>query len=96
MGVPTTKTRLTYLDALRGIAILFMVVDHAYDWWLDAAGHDTSLAATTKFLGTLAAPLFLFLVGVGLVLSMQRAGWKGYPRRTIVSRMLRRGAELLI
>ncbi len=30
--------RLVYLDVLRGIAILFTVIDRAYDWWLDAAG----------------------------------------------------------
>lgn len=27
-------TRLLNLDALRGFGLLFMIVNHAFDWWL--------------------------------------------------------------
>jgi uncharacterized membrane protein len=75
--------RLFYLDALRGIAILLMVVDHAYNWWLDEAGHATYLAIFTKFLGMLAAPIFLFLVGIGLAMSVSRAKQNGKDCKSI-------------
>jgi uncharacterized membrane protein len=88
--------RLVYLDVLRGIAILLMVVDHAYDWWLDSAGHATGLAATTKFLGTLAAPLFLYLVGVGLALSTLKADQTGARRGKVVRHLILRGAKLVL
>jgi uncharacterized membrane protein len=88
--------RLVYLDLLRGIAILLMVVDHAYDWWLDAAGHATGLAATTKFLGTLAAPLFLYLVGVGLALSTLKVRQTGKGRGKVVRHLVVRGAKLVL
>jgi len=88
--------RVVYLDALRGIAILLMVADHAYDWWLDAAGHATTLASVTGFLGTLAAPLFLYLVGVGLALSAHRSTAAGRPRRDVVRHLLLRGGQIVL
>lgn len=88
--------RLVYLDALRGVAILLMVIDHAYDWWLNEASQVTRLAGITEFLGTLSAPLFLYLAGVGLALSAQRSAQAQRPRRAVVYRLLRRGGELVL
>jgi uncharacterized membrane protein len=88
--------RLVYVDVLRGIAILFMVVDHTYDWWLDEAGQATALAHVTEFLGTLAAPLFLYLVGVGMSLSWMRAAREGRPSREVICRSYWRGAGLVL
>ena len=88
--------RLYYLDVLRGLAILFMVVDHAYDWWMDAAGHASPLATYTKFIGTLAAPLFLFLVGVGLTLSAVKNTEKGIGHQVTTLYLFRRGLIIII
>ena len=88
--------RWTFVDAMRGTAILLMVIDHAYDWWLDEAGHETALARGTEFLGTLAAPSFLFLVGLGLAISFWRAVRRGQARSAIAWRMLRRGGVLVL
>ena len=52
------KERQVYLDALRGIAILLMVVDHAYDWWLTKAGRATFVGKLHGPLGAMAAPRF--------------------------------------
>jgi uncharacterized membrane protein len=87
--------RLTYVDVLRGIAIVLMVLDHAYDWWLDGEGQTTGLAKTTEFLGSLAAPLFFYLVGVSLALSVQRASARGVPRLVTVRRLLWRGVKFI-
>ncbi len=91
-----SSKRLFYLDFLRGMAILLMVVDHAFDWWLNAAARTGPLALTTKFLGTFAAPLFLFLVGVGLVLSTAKADRNGVSRLSTVLRFLQRGALIFL
>lgn len=88
--------RLFYLDVVRGLAILFMVVDHSYDWWLDAAGHSTSWRIYTEFIGTLAAPLFLFLVGAGLALSAYRDMREGKQRRETVRYLLLRGLIIFL
>ena len=88
--------RLVYLGAPRRIAILLMVVDHAHNWWLDEVGQATILASTTEFLGTLAAPPFLYLVGVGLALSARRATQAGRSRGVAVRRLLWRGGQLIL
>jgi uncharacterized membrane protein len=66
--------RAAFIDVLRGIAILLMVVDHIFDWLLDEASRSGTVFGITHFLGTLAAPLFLFLAGFGLALSFGRGG----------------------
>lgn len=88
--------RLVYLDMLRGIAILLMVVDHAYDWWLDEAGQSSTLGSVHRVLGALAAPLFLALVGMGLALSVQRSERAGRARHAVARRLLQRGGELIL
>lgn len=88
--------RWIYLDVIRGIAILLMVVDHMFDWLLTEAGQATGLARTAEFLGTLAAPLFLFLVGVGLAFSVQRSTAAGRDRQMVIRYLLLRGGKLVI
>ncbi len=66
--------RVAFVDVLRGVAILLMVIDHVYDWLLDEASRSGTVFGLTHFLGTLAAPLFLFLAGFGLALSFGRSG----------------------
>ncbi len=88
--------RLVYLDVIRGVAILLMVIDHVYDWWLTEAGQATSLARVTEFLGTMAAPLFLFLVGIGLAFSVQRSTAAGVQRQAILRNLLVRGGKLVL
>lgn len=88
--------RLIYLDVLRGIAILLMVIDHAYDWWVDGPGHQLPMRSVTSFLGTLAASLFLFLVGTSLVLSFLRRRSEGEDSRAISQRIFRRGVLVFV
>lgn len=88
--------RLAYIDILRGLAILLMIVDHGYDWWLDAAGRETALARGARFAGALAAPLFLYLVGASLALSRGRAARRRQRRRDVAGHVLRRGMLLIL
>lgn len=65
---PVHRQRLAFVDALRGLAFVFMVLNHSAASLLDASfePHRTTLMYVTV---TLAAPLFLFLVGFSMALS---------------------------
>jgi peptidoglycan/LPS O-acetylase OafA/YrhL len=88
--------RLIYIDALRGLAILLMVQDHAFDWWLRAEFHPTPWGRVTEFFGTFAAPLFLFLMGVSLALSAEKRLQRGVPVHQLAIAQLRRGLFLVL
>ena len=63
----TANTRLIYIDALRGLAVLLMVMVHAAATWSPPElGDPTILALVVSGLGGLAAPLFVALLGWGL------------------------------
>ena len=69
---PPDGDRLVFLDALRGFALVFMVLNHTARWWQD--GKMTWpryywIYATMA----IAAPIFLFLVGFCLPLSKRHA-----------------------
>lgn len=93
---PTASPRLVYLDALRGLAILLMVQDHAFDWWLRSEFHSTPWGRTTEYLGTFAAPLFLLLMGASLALSMEKRRGGNLPGWQLALVLLRRGAFLIL
>jgi uncharacterized membrane protein len=90
------STRLVYLDALRGLAILLMVQDHAFDWWLRGEFHPTPWGRITEFLGTLAAPLFLFLMGFSLALSIEKRLQGDLAAPQVALSLLRRGVFLIL
>ena len=66
------RTRLAYLDGLRGVALVLMVVNHTARWWVDAHMTWTRYGLIYVTL-TLAAPTFLFLVGFCLPLARSTA-----------------------
>ena len=60
--------RIVHIDALRGLAVLFMVMVHAAATWNPYSSSQTSvLAYVVSGLGGLAAPLFITLLGWGLL-----------------------------
>lgn len=62
-----TKQRLAHIDALRGLAVLLMVMVHAAATWSPTSSDTTSvLVYVVSGLGGLAAPLFVVLLGWGL------------------------------
>lgn len=81
--------RLAAVDALRGLIMVAMALDHANYfiakshvgnefWFIPAPSYPTALDFLTRIVTHLAAPGFFFLMGVGLSLfaaSRLRAGW---------------------
>ena len=88
MSVTTAPaTRLRFLDVVRGLAIVSMVINHTARFWIE--GRMTWARYHLIYLSlTLAAPIFLFLVGFGLALARRRAG-RGF------SATLRRAALII-
>jgi uncharacterized membrane protein len=65
------QQRHTYLDRVRGLAVLVMVEAHVLDGWTRVAERQRPAFGYAMILGGFAAPLFLFLAGVSLTLSAE-------------------------
>ncbi len=58
-----------YLDWLRGVAVVAMVLAHVIDSWTRDADRQVEPFYTLFFIGGVASPLFLFLAGVATAMS---------------------------
>jgi uncharacterized membrane protein len=61
--------RLLYLDWLRGVAVVAMVMAHVTDSWTRPQDRQTELFFTLFFITGVASPLFLFLAGLASAMS---------------------------
>ena len=89
-----TSARLAYIDWLRGFAILIMIGAHTFDAWTLPAERLRPWYGRIVMIAGMAAPLFLFLAGVGAALAAAAHVRRG---RTIhdASRLVqRRGWQL--
>jgi uncharacterized membrane protein len=78
-GAAPPKARLDFVDALRGAAVVFMIMWHTVDHWLQPELETGDLFAVCRLLGGMAAPLFLFLAGCSLGFKGLAAVRKGGP-----------------
>ena len=60
--------RLSFVDALRGLAVAGMLVIHQSEWWLTPAARRKARLQRCTPCPKLAAPIFLTLVEVALML----------------------------
>lgn len=83
-------SRLRYLDWLRGLAVVAMVLAHVIDSWTREADRRSDLYFTLFFIVGVASPLFLFLAGLATALSAsskgRAAGDPGAGARTVRQR----------
>jgi uncharacterized membrane protein len=104
MPAPTApspaSTRLLYIDALRGLVILFMLLDHVRETFLlhmqvtdpmDVAVTEPALFFS-RTLAHLCAPVFIFLTGLSAFLY----GEKHAGRAAVSSFLLKRGLFLVV
>jgi uncharacterized membrane protein len=81
--------RTPFVDALRGLAVVLMVINHTARWWLDPAVGDPREAVIYTTM-VLAGPTFLFLVGFSLALGYARALAGGRAFGSVAARHLQR------
>jgi uncharacterized membrane protein len=86
------RERLLFLDAVRGWALILMVLNHTGRWWQDGAMRWPRYYLIYVTL-TLAAPMFVFLVGFCLPLSASRAGG---DERAVLGRWAVRGVRIIL
>ena len=87
--------RILTLDALRGVAVFFMVEVHFGFWWLATFDKTNPIIIAGTLLGGVAAPLFLVIVGASLVLSVNRRRSRGQQESEIAQHVLLRGLLIL-
>jgi uncharacterized membrane protein len=94
-SVPSAPSpRLAWIDWMRGLACLLMFQTHCYDAWLGGDARNTRFLKGSQLLGTLPAPLFLFLAGVSFALVTDKLIRKNLSPAEITRTLLRRGAEI--
>ncbi len=92
---PSSASRLAWIDWMRGLACVLMFQTHCYDAWLGGDARNTSFLKASQILGTLPAPLFLFLAGISFALITDKLIRKNLTPAQITRTMARRGAEIL-
>ena len=86
--------RLSYIDWMRGLACVLMFQTHCYDSWLSPQARNSATFVWSQLLGTLPAPLFIFLAGISFALVTERLREKGGTSSAIAKTTIRRGAEI--
>ena len=90
----TQKSRLAYIDWMRGLACLLMFQTHCYDSWLGGSARQSRFFMYSQLGGTFPAPLFLFLAGISFALVTEKLRRKDLPPNRIAGTTIRRGAEI--
>jgi len=94
MSPEAVKSRLSYIDWMRGLACLLMFQTHCYDSWLGGVARQSRFFMYSQLLGTFPAPLFLFLAGISFALVTVKFAQKGMSAGEIARSTIRRGAEI--
>jgi uncharacterized membrane protein len=94
MPAPVAKSRLAYIDWMRGLACLLMFQTHAYDSWLSPQARQSRFFMYSQLGGTFPAPLFLFLAGISFALVTEKLRQKELPPAQIARTTIWRGAEI--
>ena len=93
---PDAPSRRSYIDWARGVAVLVMIEAHTLDAWTRVADRHGSIYRDATVLGGFAAPLFLWLAGVAVVLAAARAAQRSGSRASGVDVACRRGLEIFL
>ena len=96
MSDAAAPARRTYLDVLRGVAVLVMIEAHVIDSWTRVADRRSRAFGESMILGGFGAPLFLFLAGVAVAMSAASKARRTGDSAAAVSAVQRRGLEIFV
>ena len=88
--------RRTYLDVLRGVAVLVMIEAHVIDSWTRVADRRTHAFGNSLILGGFGAPLFLFMAGIAVAMSAGSKARRMGDTTAAVRMVQRRGLEIFL
>lgn len=88
--------RRPYIDWARGLAVLVMIEAHTLDAWTSLADRPSTAFRYLTILGGFAAPLFLWLAGVSLVLAADSRFRAAGDRGAAQTELVRRGLEVFV
>jgi uncharacterized membrane protein len=88
--------RRAYIDWARGIAVLLMIEAHTLDAWTRPTSKHGVVFRDATVLGGFAAPMFLWLSGLGLILSATRTLEKTSSLSTAVRAACARGLTIFV
>ena len=86
--------RLSYIDWMRGLAILIMIEAHVLDAWTRPSDRQTLAYGVSAVLAGFAAPMFLFLAGVSVALAASAGARKTGSAALAAARVRRRGWQV--
>jgi uncharacterized membrane protein len=96
VGDIDSRPRRRYIDWARGIAVLLMIEAHTIDAWTRVSAKKGPAFRDATILGGFAAPLFLWLAGVAIVLAATRTAERTGSRARALEIGCRRGLEIFI
>jgi uncharacterized membrane protein len=88
--------RRTYLDVLRGVAVLVMIEAHVIDSWTRVADRRMPAFGNSLILGGFGAPLFLFMAGIAVAMSAGSKARRMGDTTSAVRMVQRRGLEIFL
>jgi uncharacterized membrane protein len=88
------KGRFRSVDVLRGVALVFMVINHFGQTFV-GGGYHSPVAAAILFFGIIPAPLFYIVAGISVVLVNDRFKRKGATSETVWQWVLSRGLLIM-
>ena len=96
MSPAPSRIRRAYIDWARGLAVLLMIEAHTLDAWTRLSSRTGRPFGYAAILGGFAAPLFLWLAGIGVALSAGSLSRRGERRGVVVETVARRGLEIFV
>ena len=90
------RARRAFIDLARGFAVVCMIEHHSFDAFMPDSFHGTPLDHFFRFMGGVAAPTFLFLAGVAMVMMMEGGLARGLTVRASALAAAKRGGWIFI
>ncbi len=89
-----SANRRAYLDWMRGLSVLFMIEAHSFDAWTRLADRTLPAYKAANFIAGLAAPIFLFLAGVSVVMAGSARARRSGDRAAAAWSVQKRGWQI--
>lgn len=88
------SSRLESLDILKAVAIILMVLIHFIILFLKGHSSQYPVTSIINISASVCAPIFLFVAGIALAISVDKMKEKGAARKDIAKKVLKRAAFL--